>query len=33
MCGMYLQEASQMYHCINCDTLTNFSNDKHEPDE
>jgi hypothetical protein len=24
-CGMYFQEASWMYHCINCDTLTNFS--------
>lgn len=24
MCGMHFQEASWMYHCINCDTLTNF---------
>jgi len=27
MCGMAFQEASQMYHCLNCDTLSdlNFS--------
>ena len=23
-CGMHFQEASYMYHCVNCDTLTNF---------
>lgn len=25
LCGMHFQEASQMYHCIQCDTLTAFS--------
>lgn len=25
LCGMHFQEASQMYYCIQCDTLTNFS--------
>lgn len=25
LCGMHFQEASQMYHCISCDTLTDFS--------
>lgn len=25
MCGMHFQDASQMFHCINCDTLTDFS--------
>ena len=29
-CGMHFQEASSMYHCINCDTLTNFE-DPHPP--
>lgn len=24
-CGMYFNEAASMYHCLNCDTLTNFS--------
>lgn len=24
-CGMHYQEASCMYHCMNCDTLTDFS--------
>jgi len=24
-CGMHYQEASSMYHCMNCDTLTDFS--------
>jgi hypothetical protein len=24
-CGMHFQEASWMYHCLNCDTLTDFS--------
>lgn len=25
LCGMAFQDASQMYHCINCDVLTDFS--------
>lgn len=25
LCGMHFQEASQMYHCINCDMLSDFS--------
>lgn len=25
LCGMAFQDASQMYHCINCDALTDFS--------
>lgn len=25
LCGMHFQEASQMYHCLNCDSLTDFS--------
>ena len=25
LCGMHFQDASQMYHCIRCDTLTDFS--------
>ncbi|HCL66757.1 MAG TPA: hypothetical protein DIC56_18355 [Rhizobium sp.] len=25
LCGMHFQEASQMYYCIQCDTLTDFS--------
>lgn len=37
LCGMHFQEASQMYHCIQCDTLTNFSelsrDDGDEPDD
>jgi len=28
LCGMHFQDALQMYHCLSCDTLTNFS----EPD-
>jgi hypothetical protein len=24
-CGMHFQAASHRYHCIQCDTLTNFS--------
>ncbi|THI87138.1 MAG: GIY-YIG nuclease family protein [Nitrospira sp. CG24A] len=24
-CGMHFQEASAMYHCLNCDALTDFS--------
>ena len=25
LCGMHFQEASQMYYCLQCDTLTDFS--------
>jgi hypothetical protein len=25
MCGMQFQDASTMYHCLNCDALTDFS--------
>lgn len=25
LCGMHFQEVSQMYYCIQCDTLTDFS--------
>ena len=25
LCGMHFQDASQMYYCLNCDTLTDFS--------
>ncbi len=25
LCGLAFQKASQMYHCISCDTLTDFS--------
>ena len=25
LCGMAFQDASQMYHCVSCDTLTDFS--------
>ncbi|SDP98588.1 GIY-YIG nuclease family protein [Ectopseudomonas guguanensis] len=25
LCGMHFQEASQMYHCLNCDALIDFS--------
>ena len=25
LCGMHFQDASQMYHCLNCDELTDFS--------
>ena len=35
LCGMHFQEASRMYYCIRCDTLTDFSElDRHceEPD-
>jgi len=33
MCGMHFQEASQIYHCIQCDTLTDFSElSPQEPD-
>jgi len=31
LCGMDFQEASQMYYCINCDELTDFS--EHAPRE
>lgn|SRR5690554_2916083 len=29
LCGMHYQDASMMYYCMNCDTLTNFEG---EPD-
>jgi len=29
LCGMHYQEASMMFYCMNCDTLTNFED---EPD-
>lgn len=33
MCGMYFQESSQMFHCIQCDMLTSFSDlSKYEND-
>ena len=25
LCGMHFQDAAQMYHCLNCGTLTDFS--------
>lgn len=25
LCGMNFQETSQMYHCLNCDALSDFS--------
>lgn len=30
LCGMAFQDASQMYHCLSCDALTDFS--EHSPD-
>jgi hypothetical protein len=30
LCGMAFQEASQMFHCLHCDELTDFS--QHAPD-
>lgn len=30
LCGMHFQDASQMYHCISCGRLSDFS--EHEPD-
>ncbi|AJR22503.1 MULTISPECIES: GIY-YIG nuclease family protein [unclassified Sphingobium] len=32
-CGMAFQDASQMYHCINCDALTDFSELSRRNDE
>jgi hypothetical protein len=29
-CGMHYQDASSMYHCISCDTLTDFSHNYEE---
>jgi len=29
-CGMHFQDASYMYHCLNCDTLTDLSRDSRE---
>lgn len=33
LCGMAFQDASQMYHCISCDALTDFSELSHRHDE
>jgi hypothetical protein len=30
-CGMHFQEASGMYHCMNCDAFTNFEDLKEGP--
>ena len=30
MCGMHFQDASNMYHCLNCDALTDFSELEHQ---
>lgn len=27
LCGMHFQEASHLYHCLNCDKLTDFSDE------
>ncbi|WP_024693009.1 GIY-YIG nuclease family protein [Pseudomonas syringae] len=32
-CGMHFQEASYMYHCLNCDTLTSFDFLSHQEEE
>ena len=32
LCGMNYQEASSMYYCMSCDTLTNFESEPHEND-
>lgn len=32
-CGMHFNEAMSMYHCINCDTLTDFSELQHSHEE
>ncbi|MDO7908970.1 GIY-YIG nuclease family protein [Pseudomonas sp. 22-AL-CL-001] len=32
-CGMHYQEASSMYHCLNCDELTTFDFLRHQEDE
>ncbi len=33
LCGMHFQDASQMYHCISCDALTDFSELSRHDDE
>lgn len=34
LCGMHFQDASQMYYCIRCDTLSDFSEfDRHDDNE
>lgn len=34
LCGMHFQEASGMYYCMQCDTLTDFSEfDRHNEEE
>jgi hypothetical protein len=33
LCGMAFQDASQMYHCISCDALTDFSELSYRHDE
>jgi hypothetical protein len=32
LCGMHFQDTSQMYHCLSCDTMTDFSELSPEPD-
>ena len=32
MCAMHFQDASQMYHCLNCDDLTDFSDNIDQAD-
>jgi len=32
-CGMHYQEASSMYHCLNCDELTTFDFLSHQEEE
>ena len=32
-CGMHFQNASSMYHCLNCDTLTTFDFLSHQEEE
>lgn len=32
LCGMHFQDASSMYHCLNCDTLTGFDEPDYEPE-
>ena len=32
-CGMHFQDASSMYHCLNCDTLTTFAFLSHQEEE
>lgn len=31
-CAMHFQAASQMHHCINCDTLSDLSEEGPEPE-